>query len=318
MEESRGRVTPLVWFALGIVYVVWGSTYLAIKVLVRSAPPLLSAGSRFFVAGLVLGLLLAVRSGFARLRVSPRQLASCALLGLLLPLGGNGLVTLAERDVASGIAALVVAVVPLYVVVLRALTGDRPSPATLIGVLLGFAGIAVLADPSGGAKASGVALLLLASLAWSFGSWVQARLVLPGDPFVVTAWEMASGGLAMMVVALLRGEPGDHPISGITVEGWLALGYLAVFGSLVAFTAYVWVLHAAPISLVSTYAYVNPAVAVLLGALILGEPVTGRVLVGGAVVLAAVAVVVGAESRSRSRSRRRSEVCPAPEPVVAD
>lgn len=306
------------WLALGIVYVVWGSTYLAIRVLVRSAPPLLSAGGRFFAAGVVLGLILGLRSGFSRLRVNGRQLASCALLGVLLPLGGNGLVTLAERDVASGIAALVVAVVPLYVVLLRALTGDRPGPATLVGVLLGFAGIAVLADPHGGAKASGIALLLLASFAWSFGSWIQARLVLPRDPFVITAWEMATGGLAMMVVGLLRGEPGDHPISAITGEGWLALGYLAVFGSLVAFTAYVWVLNAAPISLVATYAYVNPAVAVLLGAAILGEPVTTRVLVGGAVVLAAVAVVVGAESRSRSRARDGSEICPAPEPVVAD
>lgn len=308
----------MVWLALGIVYVVWGSTYLAIKVLVRSAPPLLSAGSRFLVAGLLLGLILGLRSGFGRLRVTRRQLASCALLGLLLPLGGNGLVTLAERDVASGIAALVVAVVPLYVVVLRAVTGDRPSPATLVGVLLGFAGIAVLADPSGGAKASGIALLLLASFAWSFGSWVQVRLVLPSDPFVITAWEMAAGGLAMIVVGLLTGEPGDHPISAMTGEGWLALGYLTVFGSLVAFTAYVWVLQAAPISLVSTYAYVNPAVAVLLGAVILSEPVTARVLIGGAVVLAAVAVVVGAESRSRARARRGSEVCPAPEAVVAD
>lgn len=308
----------MVWFALGIVYVVWGSTYLAIRVLVRSAPPLLSAGSRFLAAGLVLGLLLGLRRGFGALRVTRRQLASCALLGVLLPLGGNGLVTLAERDVASGIAALVVAVIPLYVVLLRAFTGDRPSAPTLVGVLLGFAGIAVLADPHGGAKASGIALLLLASFAWSFGSWVQARLVLPSDPFVVTAWEMATGGLAMIVVGLLSGEPGDRPISGITGEGWLALAYLAVFGSLVAFSAYVWVLHAAPISLVATYAYVNPAVAVLLGSVFLSEPVTGRVLVGGAVVLAAVAVVVGAESRTRARQRTEAEVCPAPEPVVAD
>lgn len=318
MEQQAGRVTPLVWVALGIVYLVWGSTYLAIRVLVRSAPPLLSAGGRFLAAGLVLGLILGLRSGFARLRVTWTQLGSCALLGVLLPLGGNGLVTLAERDVASGIAALVIAVVPLYVVLLRAVTGDRPSAATLVGVLLGFAGIAVLADPNGGAKASGIALLLLASFAWSFGSWVQARLVLPSDPFVITAWEMATGGLAMIVVGFLHGEPGNHPISGITGEGWIALAYLAVFGSLVAFTAYVWVLNAAPISLVATYAYVNPAVAVLLGAVILGEPVTARVLIGGAVVLAAVAVVVGAESRLRARGRHEVEVCPAPEPVVAD
>jgi drug/metabolite transporter (DMT)-like permease len=312
--EQRSSIAPAVWAALTVVYLVWGSTYLGIRVLVRSAPPLLSAGARFLIAGLVLAAIVAARDGVRSLRVSGRQLAACALLGLLLPLAGNGLVTLAERDVASGVAALVIAVVPLYVVLLRAATGDRPPLATLIGVLLGFAGIAVLADPHGGAKTSGVVLLLLASLAWSFGSWVQARLPLPRDPVVVTAWEMATGGAAMMVVGLLHGEPGDRPISGITAQGWSAFAYLTVFGSLLGFTAYVWVLQNAPISLVATYAYVNPAVAVLLGTLLLDEPLTGRLLIGGVVVLAAVAVVVGAESRSR----RQPDICTAPEPVVAD
>ncbi|MDQ1688194.1 MAG: hypothetical protein QOK42_1169 [Frankiaceae bacterium] len=313
--SATGKVSLGVWLALGVVYVVWGSTYLGIRVLVRSAPPLLTAGGRFLLAGLVLGVALAIRNGPASLRVSRRQLLSCSLIGLLLPLGGNGLVTLAERDVASGIAALVIAVVPLWVVLYRAVTGDRPSRNTLLGVLLGFGGIAVLADPHGSAQRVGLVLLVVSSVLWSFGSFVQGRLELPEDPFVVTAYEMAVGGALMMAVALLRGEPGAHPISGITTEGWVAFGYLAVFGSLLAFTAYVWLLQNAPISVVATYAYVNPAVAVLLGALVLGEPVTGRILLGGAVVLVAVAVVVASESRVR---RENVVVTPPPEPVAAD
>ena len=312
---TTGRVSPSVWVALGVVYVVWGSTYLGIRVLVRSAPPLFSAGLRFLVAGLVLGAALGVRKGWASLRVTGHQLASCTLLGLLLPLGGNGLVTLAERDVASGIAALVIAVVPLWVVIYRAVTGDRPSRTTLIGVLLGFVGIAVLANPHGSAQIVGLIFLIASSVLWSFGSFVQGRLDLPRDPFVVTAWEMSMGGLALLLVGLLRGEVGDQPISGITTEGWLAFGYLTIFGSLLGFTCYVWVLHNAPISLAATYAYVNPAVAVLLGGLIVGEPVTARVVAGGAVVLVAVALVVASESRMR-----RAEVAavPPPEPVCAD
>jgi drug/metabolite transporter (DMT)-like permease len=220
----------------------------------------------------------------------------------MLPVLGNGMVSVGEDHGApSGVTALLIAVAPLMITLFRFASGDRPRGWTWIGVLLGFAGLGylVLADRSGtGPVPVGAALIVLfASTCWAFGSWSQPRLPLPKDAFAMTVHEMWTGGTMLVVLGLLRGE--RLSVSSYDGRTWVAWAYLVVFGSMVAFTAYVWLLSHAPISLVATYAYVNPVVAVLLGALILDEPVTGAVLVGGLVIVLAVAIVISVERPRR-------------------
>lgn len=290
-----------VWTALGLVYVFWGSTYLAISYVVETLPPLLSASLRFAVAGALLAAYLAVRRGRSSFRATRRQLIGAAAVGVLLLLGGNGLVTIAEqRELPSGLAALLIAAVPLWVVLLRVAGGDRPAGRTLLGVAIGFAGVALLLLP--GARPDGVPLLpavlvVGAGALWSIGSYAATRLELPTDPLLTTVVQMLGGSASLAAAGLLRGEsPTPAEVSGISV---LALAYLVFFGSLVAFTAYSWLLGVAPVSQVSTYAYVNPLVAVLLGAVIAGEAVEAVTVLGGAVTVLAVAVVVSEEGRRR-------------------
>ncbi|NJP30520.1 EamA family transporter [Micromonospora sp. HSS6-12] len=290
-----------------LVYVLWGSTYLGIRITVESLPPLASAALRFATAGLVLAVVLRLRRGPGALRVDWRQLRSAALVGVLLLAGGNGLVVLAESGppgvaVPSGIAALLVATVPLLVVLLRSVTGDRPGLATLGGVTVGFVGLVLLVLPTGGVGAVplvGALTVVAAATSWSVGSFLSGRLSMPADPFVATVYEMFAGAAVLAVLAAGRGELRGFDPGAVTARSWWALAYLMVFGSLVAFTAYVWLLHHAPISLVSTYAYVNPVVAVALGALLVAEPVTPQVLLGGAVIVAGVALVVTTERPTR-------------------
>ncbi|MFB6806064.1 EamA family transporter [Streptomyces sp. NPDC056387] len=298
-QSAARKVTGAVWVALALVYVLWGSTYLGIRVVVRTMPPFLSAGTRFIAAGLLLLGLVAWRYGPAALRATRAQAGAAVLVGLLLVLGGNGLVVLAETSIPSGLAALLVAAVPMWLVVLRSATGDRPALPTVGGVLLGFAGLAVLTGPgiSGAVRLWGVLLVLTASVLWSLGSFAASKLSLPGNPFTGSAYQMLAGGTGGILVGLLRGEHRAMDWAGYSTASWLALGYLIVFGSLVAFTAYAWLLQRAPLSLVATYAYVNPVVAVALGALILDEALTVPILVGGAIVVVAVCVIVSTERR---------------------
>ncbi|WP_183092185.1 EamA family transporter [Nocardioides stalactiti] len=310
MDTGRsGARVGLVVAALVIVYVVWGSTYLAIRVVVEEMPPLTGMGSRFVLAGLLLGALLKVRG--TSLRVTRAQLLGAALLGLLLPLLGNGFVAIGEsKGTPSGVAALLVAAVPLFVVAYRVLSGDRPRPWSVVGVLVGFVGLAWLVlggREQGDVPLGGAVLVVAASAFWAFGSWVQPRLTLPENPFVLAVHEMWTGGVMMVGLGLVRGERPDPASYG--AETWWAWAYLVVLGSMVAFSAYVWLLGNAPIGLVATYAYVNPVVAVFLGWLILAEPITGAVLVGGLVIVAAVAIVISVE-----RVQPRDEE-PALEPV---
>ena len=289
----------LVAAALLVVYVVWGSTYLGIRIVVEEADPLTSMGLRYAVAGLILGVVLALRSGVSRLAITRRELVGCAVLGLLLPLLGNGMVAVAESNGAtSGYTALLIAVTPLAIVVFRTIEHDRPRTMTLVGVLVGFAGLAVLVLLGRGETDSvplGPALLVLfAGTCWALGSYVQPRLWLPRDAFVIAVYEMVLGGLMLTASGVAVGQEVSLDHSSRTL---LALGYLVVFGSVLAFTAYVWLIANAPISLVATYAYVNPVVAVLLGWLILGERLTVPMLVGGTIVVAAVAVVITSERR---------------------
>nr|WSX49983.1 EamA family transporter [Streptomyces sp. NBC_00974] len=292
--------TARVWTALGLVYVVWGSTYLGIRIVVDTMPPFLSAGARFLTAGALLAAIVAWREGPAALKATGAQVRSAVLVGLLLILGGNGLVVLAETSVPSGLAALLVAAVPMWLVCLRAGTGDRPSPRTLAGVLLGLAGLAVLCSPGIGGEIGlgGVLLVLAASVLWSLGSFSASKLTLPANPFTGSAYQMLAGGAAGIVVGLCRGEQRGLDPGSYSTGSWLALGYLVLFGSLVGFTSYVWLLRAAPLSLVATYAYVNPVVAVALGWLILDEALTWPIVLGGAIVVAAVSVIVSTERRT--------------------
>lgn len=290
----------LVVIALAIVYVVWGSTYLAIRVAVEQMPPLLGMGSRFLVAGVLLAVVLRFRG--VDLRVSRAELAGAAVLGLMLPFLGNGLVSVGESlGTPSGVAALLIAAVPIFVTLYRYGAGDRPRPWSVAGVLLGFSGLAWLVLAGHDQRQVplvGAAFALAASAFWAFGSWVQPRLRLPRNAFVITVYEMWTGGAMMAAAGLLHGErlsPGTYD-----ANTWLAWGYLVVVGSVVAFSAYVWLLANAPIGLVATYAYVNPVVAVFLGWLLLSEAVTRAVVVGGLVIVAAVAVVITVE-RPRKR-----------------
>lgn len=298
--------------ALLVVYVVWGSTYLGIRVVVEEAPPMLSMGARFVTAGVLLGGVVALRGGLKRLRVTRREFAGCALIGLFLPVLGNGVVAVGEHAGApSGIAALLIASAPLIIAILRFASGDRPRALSMVGILLGLVGLIYLVLAGSGSGSHHVPigaslLVLLASTCWATGSWVQPRLELPRDSFVMTVYEMLTGGVMLLVFGLLRGERAD--VLSYSGQTWLAWSYLVVFGSMLGFTAYVWLLTAAPISLVATYAYVNPVVAVLLGSLILNEPITRTVLIGGGIIVVAVMIVISVE-----RPRRRVDPDPEPE-----
>ena len=290
-----------IWTALGLVYVLWGSTYLGIKYTVGSLPPLASAGLRFATAAVIIAGWMALRHGRKGFRATRRQLLNAAGIGVVLLTGANGTLVLAEHQgMPTGVAALIVAAVPLWVVLLRAGTGDRPAARTLIGVAIGFVGVAVLLLP--GSRPEGVALgpalmVLGSSLLWSIGSFGVGKLSLPPDPLLGTVVQMLGGAAGLVIAAVVSRE--DPAFGEAELSAWLGLAYLVVFGSIVAFTAYSWLLQVAPVSQVATYAYVNPVVAVLLGALFVDESIGLPTVVGGAITVLAVAVVVSEEGRRR-------------------
>jgi drug/metabolite transporter (DMT)-like permease len=286
-----------VWAALGAIYLIWGSTYLAIRLMVETVPPALGAGVRFVLAGAIMMVALAARRGPGALRIPGRQLAWCAAVGTLLAAGGNGLVTIAERDVPSGLAALLIASEPLVIVLLRSATGDRVPGVTLGGVALGFLGVGILLLPGGRPDdvPIGMALLVVAAaLSWALGSFLQSRVDVPSDPLTSTAFSLFLGGLVLVACGLAAGETLDF--GAFSAKSIVAFTYLVLIGSIVAFTAYSWLLTHAPISKVSTYAYVNPVIAVLLGAVFLSEDVAVATLAGMALVLVSVWVIVRQEN----------------------
>ncbi|HEX2236634.1 MAG TPA: EamA family transporter [Actinomycetota bacterium] len=299
-ERVRFASGLRVWTALGVVYTVWGSTYLAIRVAVRTLPPLLHGATRFLAAGTILYLFLLWRRGRAGMRVSRDELAATALTGGLFLLGGNGLLSIAEQEVASARAALIIASVPLWIVLLRALTGQRIAPQTLAGVALGFGGVALLVAESGSGAAplGGQLLMVAAAASWASSSFLSQRVRLPADPLLSTALQMLWGGVLLVGAAAATGEFASIEPSRFSPESLVALGYLVVFGSLLAFTSYTWVLQHAPVSKVATYAYVNPVIAVFLGWLILSEAITSRILLAAGVILVSVAFIVRHETRA--------------------
>lgn len=300
MPPPAGSAAPSptrIWLALGVVYLVWGSTYLAIRVAVDTLPPFSSAAARFLVAGALLTAFTAARGDWRAEPIGPRQWRAAAIVGAALLLGGNGAVVWAERRIPSGVAALLVAMLPLWVALLERLRfGRRLARRAVVGLGLGFAGVALLL---GRAEAGGVDLLgalacLGASASWASGSIYARTAPLPRQPLVATSMEMLAGGAFLGVAGAAAGELSALRPGTFSTASILALAYLVVFGSLVAFSTFVWLLHNAPLPLVATYAYVNPVVAVLLGWAILGEALTVRLALAGAVVVTGVALIASA------------------------
>src|SRR5215218_6657161 len=255
-----------VWLALWTVYIVWGSTYLGIRGVVETAPPLISAGARFIAAGLLVYGFLLLRHGREGVRLSLRETAGASAVGACLVLGGNGLASVAEQTVASSLAALIYASIPLWIVVFRAVARERVPRATLIGVAVGYLGLGILLLPGGrpsDVSVGGALVLCAGAFAWAIGSFYSRQLPLPDDAALATATTTICGGAIALVVG---------------------------------FTAYVWLLKNALISKVATYAYVNPVVALFLGWLLLSEDIRFSSLIGAAVIVASVAFVVTRES----------------------
>ena len=284
-----------VWIALLVVYVVWGSTYFGIKVAVDTIPPLLAAGSRFLVAGLLLATILALRG--RSLRISRQELAASALVGALLLGLGVGLVHVAETRIDSSVAAMIAGTVPLQIIVLRLVSGENPARATRLSTLTGLFGLGLVVAPGlgAGSTALGLAVMVTATMCWTLGSFFSKRVSVPGDPFVASVYEMAFGGTFLMLGATAFGEYGDLGSGTFALDSVLAWLYLVVMGSLVGFTAYAWLLRAAPISLVVTHQYVNPLVAIALGMAFLGERPSPWTLAGAGLAIGAVYVAIRAE-----------------------
>lgn len=310
------------------MYVVWGSTYFAIALMIETLPPLLSAGVRYATAGLLmLGALLAharFRRAAAPLeRPSAAHWRSAAVVGVLLLLGGNGGVVLAELRIPSGMAAVLVATVPIWLAIFDAIvTRRRPSGLVIGGLVAGIGGVAVLLVPLGGLEQLdpvGVALVVGAAISWALGSMVARHAPLPRSGLLVTGMEMLAGGAALVLAGSLIGEIGRMNVEAFSLTSLVALAYLVVFGSIVAFTAYTWLLANVAVSTVGTYAYVNPIVAVALGAVFLSEPITLRTVVASVVIIGAVVAMVSGRPRLAEESGPDPETAALePEPAGID
>jgi drug/metabolite transporter (DMT)-like permease len=300
-RTGRPRVAFIV-AALGTLYVVWGSTYLGIRIAIHTIPPLLMASTRFAIAGVLLYAWAVRRGDAAGDRPGRRQWIATAIVGALLLAGGNGGVSWGEQFVPSGVAALLIASVPIWMVVFAHFTGDdRLTWPVALGLLVGIAGVAYLVQPSGGSDRHllGSLVILGAAVAWAAGSVYARRAPLPRRPLVATGMEMIAGAVVLLVLSALTGELGRVHPEQFSWQSLAALAYLVVFGSIVAFSSYVWLLRHTRTAVAGTYAYVNPGVAVVLGWAFAGEALTTRVVVAGAVIILAVAVVASAPALRR-------------------
>jgi drug/metabolite transporter (DMT)-like permease len=321
---SPGRTARPVAVAVALlaVYLLWGSTYLGIRFAEETVPAMLMGFTRFAVSGAVMvgwGLL-------RRRRGEPLPTAvqwrNAVIVGVALLVAGNGGVIWAEQHVPSGIAALLVALVPLHMAWLdRVFFGQPAGRWTVLGIVAGFAGLAVLVQPSGGARLdmAGVVVLLVGSFCWAAGSLFARGADLPRSAAMASGIQMLSAGVVFGVVGLIGGEAGRLHLDAISTKSAISIGYLVVAGSLIGFSAYAWLIRNARTSLVSTYAYVNPVVAVLLGAAFASEPITLRTLVAGAIILAGVAMIVARPARRPAEVLVTASAEPAtapPEPAV--
>jgi len=297
--QTGGATLMLVAFAA--VYLIWGSTYLAIRVGVESFPPLLLAGSRHLVFGLIFYPLLRWQTG---IRPTLAHWRTAAFTGFLLLFVGNGGVCIAEQTVPSGVTALLVATVSLWMVLVDWLRpgGVRPVARVMIGLLTGFAGLALLVGPKelGGSariNPTGVAILVVASLAWACGSLYSKHGQMPSSPLLGATMQSLTGGIVLWMVGGLSGEVRSLHLAAISTRSWAALAYLIFFGSMMGFTAYVYILKHSTATRVATYAFINPVVALFLGWLLLDESITLRTILAAAVILAAVLLVITAPHR---------------------
>lgn len=304
-EMAKGRGLRIA-LALAAVYVIWGSTYLGIRFAIETLPPFGMAGVRFVVSGLLL-------YGWARWRGAPRPSPvywrSAAIVGACLLLVGNGGVVWAEQRVDSGLAALLVATEPLWIVGLLWLRpgGARPGLRVALGLGLGLAGLALLVRPGGeGIDPLGAAVLIFSSLTWAWGSLYGRRAPLPESTLLTTGMQMLAGGVLLLGVSALAGEPARMDLAEVSLKSLLATGYLVV-GGLIAFTSYSWLMRTASPVLVSTHAYVNPVVAVLLGWAFAGEPLTAGMLQAAAVILTGVALITSAPERKPEAAAEEPE-----------
>ena len=291
------RPSPLaIWAALITLYIVWGSTYLGIRFVVQGLPPFLSAATRFLCAGGALFLLRRLRGDPAP---TPRQWRSAGIIGAFLLIGGNGCLVWAEQQVPSGIASLLVATSPLWMVLIDLfIPGSRkPTALILLGVLLGFSGIVVLVGPQqfigqvGSVDLLSAGVVILGSLFWAIGSLYSRKAELPASPLLGTGMEMLLGGVGLLLVGTVAGDWGRLNLAAVPALSWAALAYLIVVGSWIGFSAYTWLLRVAPTPLVSTYAYVNPLVAVTIGYLLGGEELSTRTFLAAAIIVGAVAMI---------------------------
>jgi drug/metabolite transporter (DMT)-like permease len=282
--------------AFAAIYVIWGSTYLGIRITIETMPPFLMAAARFAIAGAILLLLMKLRGAAMP---TPRQWRQNAIIGAFLLLGGNGLVAWAEQFVASGVTALIIGIQPVFMVLTEWAWpgGTRPGRAVWIGMMLGFVGVAWLAAPweaaeaHGRLHAPGVIAILAACAFWAFGSIFSRHAKPAAPPLVAAAAQMLCGSVALGLVAAGTGEFGRVDVAGISGRSWIAFLYLVVIGSLVGFSTFVWLMKHSTPARVATYAYVNPIVAVFLGWLVLDEPISDRTLVGACLVVIAVVIV---------------------------
>jgi drug/metabolite transporter (DMT)-like permease len=312
-EHPSARTTTLVIVAFASVYLVWGSTYLAIRVGLESFPPFVLAGLRHFMAGLVLFPVIRWKTG---IRPTGTNWIAATIVGFLLLFVGNGGVSWAEQTVPSGVTALLVATVSLWLVIVDWLRprGNQPVGRVIIGLVIGFAGLLLLVGPShiggsGPVDPFGAAVLIFASLAWACGSLYAKHGGMPGSPMLGVAMQSLAGGVVLLVAALLTGEFRAFHFVAISLRSWFALGYLIVFGSGIGFSAYIYILHMSTAARVGTYAFVNPVVALFLGWLIAGEAITLRTVLAAAVILTAVILVITAP---HAISARMNEPVPAP------
>jgi drug/metabolite transporter (DMT)-like permease len=295
ISTQVASLRTLLIVAFATVYVVWGSTYLAIRVAVETMPPLLMAGSRFLIAGAMLFVWLRLKGV---VMPNKSQWLHAIIAGVLMLLGGNGLVVWAEQTVSSSLAALLVALTPVWFALLEWArpAGKRPATYTWIGIVVGFIGVALLVTGhnSSSVNAShnpwGVAALVLAGICWAAGSLWSRYNAKPESPWMTSALQMICGGAALLLVSIFHGEPTRFHFTQVSTRAWLAFFYLIVFGSWIGFSAYVWLLKVSTPARVATYAYVNPVIAVLLGHWMLDEVLGLRALWAAAVILAGVII----------------------------
>lgn len=304
------------WAALLALYIVWGSTYLAIRFAVETIPPFMHASLRFLISGVILFIW---RRAVGDRMPTKSNWLSTAIVGTLLLLGGNGLVALAEKTVPSGIAALMISTSPFWLVLFESFRsgGTKPNWQSILGLVIGFGGVFLLIGPAeitgSGQKFDtfGIILLLFAPLLWSLGSIYARGADMPKSTLMSTGMQMLTGAVSLFIVSVLTGELNGFSFGQVSMRSWWGLIYLITFGSLVGFVAYGWLLHNAPVSLFSTYAYVNPVVAVLLGWLIANEELNARIAVASAIIIGSVIFI----NYARQLAARRPEEQLVPEEI---